>query len=80
MVWIIAALLAATGHKLAYPLAFVLSVLTLAVSLPQPEHLSFVEAGMSLASATFLIGSALQVALLVLISAYLLWNRMHPAS
>jgi len=71
LAYLVVAVLVATGRSIAYPLAFVLALLTLAVSLPQPEHYSFVEAGLSLASATFLIGSALQLALLILIPLYL---------
>jgi hypothetical protein len=73
--YVIVAALAATGHRVAYTLAFVLSILTLAVSLPQPEHQSFVEEGLSLASATFLIGSILQLALIILIPVYFLRKR-----
>jgi len=65
--YLVVAVLVATGHRIAYPLAFVLSVLTLGASLPQPEHYSFVEAGLSLASATFIAGSVVQLALLILI-------------
>ncbi len=75
LAYVIVAALAATGHRIAYPLAFVLSLLTLAVSLPQPEHQSFVEAGLSPASITFLVGSALQLALLILIPVYFLRKR-----
>lgn len=75
LAYVIVAVLAATGHRIAYLLAFVLSILTLAVSLPQPEHQSFVEAGLSPASITFLVGSALQVALLILIPVYFLRKR-----
>jgi len=65
------AILVVLGRRIAYPLALVLSLLTLVVSLPRPEHLAFVAAGISLASITFLVGSALQLILLVLISVYL---------
>jgi hypothetical protein len=75
LAYVIVAALAATGHGIAYLLAFVLSLLTLAVSLPQPEHQSFVEAGLSSASITFLVGSALQLALLILIPVYFLRKR-----
>ena len=75
LAYLIVAILAATGHRIAYPLAFVLSILTLALSLPQPEHYSFMEAGMLLASVSFVIGSMLQFALLILIPVYLLRNR-----
>ena len=69
------AVLATVGRSVAYPLAFVLSILTLAVSLPQPEHYSYVSAGLSLASSTFVVGSVLQVFLLVLIPIYLYRKR-----
>jgi hypothetical protein len=71
LAYLVVALLAAKGHAIAYPLAFLLAVLTLAVSLPQPEHYSFVQAGPSLAAATFIFGSVLQFALLILIPVYL---------
>jgi len=72
LAYVLVAVLAATGHKVAYPFAFVLSILTLAVSVPQPEHQSFVMEGLSLASLTFLAGSALQLALVILIPVYYL--------
>jgi len=75
LAYVLVAALAATGHKIAYPLAFVLSILTLAVSVPQPEHQSFVMAGLSLASLTFLVGSALQLGLVILIPVYYLRKR-----
>jgi hypothetical protein len=75
LAYVAVAILAARRHKFAYPLAFVLSILTLAVSLPQPEHQVFVYAGLSLASITFLTGSILQVALLILISIHFLRKR-----
>ncbi len=71
------AVLTATGRKVAYPLAFILAILTLAVSLPQPEHFSFVEAGLSLASITFLVGSVLQMMLLILIPVYFWRKKSH---
>jgi hypothetical protein len=71
------AVLAATGRKIAYPLAMILAALTLALSLPQPEHHSFVEAGLSLASITFLAGSFLQSMLLILISIYFWCRKSH---
>jgi len=67
--------LVAAGHRIAYPLAFLLSVITLGVSLPQPQHYSYVKAGLSLASSTFIVGSALQLVLLVLIPIYLYRTR-----
>ena len=75
LAYVLVAGLAATGHRIAYPLAFVLSILTLAVSVPQPEHQSFVMAGLSLASLTFLAGSALQLCIVILIPVYYLRKR-----
>jgi len=71
LAYLVVAVLIAKGRSAGYPLAFVLAVLTLAVSLPQPEHYSYVEAGPSLASATFLVGSAFQLVLILLIPVYL---------
>lgn len=71
VVYLVVAIFAATGHKQAYPLALVLAILTLLVSLPQPEHYAYVVAGLSLATITFLAGSALQIALIVLDAIYL---------
>jgi len=68
---IVAVLVVVKRRSIAYPLAFVLALLTLMVSLPQPAHYSYVEAGPSLASATFLLGSAVQLSLVILIPLYL---------
>lgn len=56
----------------AYPASLVLAILTLAVSLPQPEHYSF---GVSLASLTFIAGSILQVGVILAVSRYLFLKR-----
>jgi hypothetical protein len=77
--YLIVALLAAKGRRIAYPLALVLAILTLVVSLPQPQHYSYVEAGLSLASVTFLTGSALQIALIILIPILLRRGRSHAS-
>ena len=73
--YLLVAIVASTGRKIAYPFAFILSILTLAVSLPQPEHFSFASEGMWLATLTFAAGSALQIALLILIPIYLIRER-----
>jgi lysylphosphatidylglycerol synthetase-like protein (DUF2156 family) len=75
VVYLIVAVFAATGRKQAYPLALILAILTLLVSLPQPEHYAYVEAGLSLATITFLAGSTLQIALIILDGIYLAKNR-----
>jgi hypothetical protein len=67
LAYVFVAILTATRHRIAYVFALALSILTLLVSAPQPEHQSFVMAGLSLASMTFLLGSTLQLALLILI-------------
>jgi len=73
--YLLVAIVALSGRKIAYPFAFILSILTLAVSLPQPVHFSFASAEMWLATFTFAAGSALQIALLILIPIYLVKGR-----
>jgi len=73
--YLIVALAARFHHKAAYPAAFLLAVVTLLSSLPDPTHYSFAGAGMWLATATFVTGSVLQICLLVLISVHFLKLR-----
>jgi hypothetical protein len=73
--YLIVAMAIAKGLKVAYPLSVVLAILTLAVSLPRPEHYSIVQAGLSPASLTFIVGSALQVAVILTVSSYLFITR-----
>src|SRR2546422_11389339 len=73
--YLITAVGVAKGLKMAYPLSLVLAILTLGVSLPQPEHYSLVQAGLSPASITFIAGSVLQVAVILTVSSYLFLNR-----
>ncbi|HYU55191.1 MAG TPA: hypothetical protein VEL71_03115 [Candidatus Dormibacteraeota bacterium] len=73
--YLIVAMAIAKGLKVAYPLSVVLAILTLAVSLPRPEHYSIVQAGLSPASLTFIVGSALQVAVILTVSSYLFMTR-----
>jgi lysylphosphatidylglycerol synthetase-like protein (DUF2156 family) len=79
LAYVVVAILAAKGMRIAYPFALMLAILTLVLSLPQPEHYSFVEAGLSLASGTFILGSALQLALLILIPVYLYRSKSGKA-
>lgn len=74
--YLLVALAIASGRELAYPATLFLSAVTLIVSLPQPEHYSLVEAGPSLASLTFLIGSMLQLFIIILSAIYLLKKRI----
>jgi len=73
--YLIVAVAIAKGSKMAYPLGLVLAVLTLAVSLPRPEHYSLVQAGLSPASLIFIAGSVLQVAVILTVSSYLFMTR-----
>ena len=73
--YLIVALAIAKGLKMGYPLSLVLAILTLAVSLPRPEHYSLVQAGLSPASLTFIAGSVLQVAVILTVSSYLFTTR-----
>ena len=73
--YLITAVAIAKNLKIAYPLSLVLAILTLAVSLPQPEHQSLVEAGPSPASLTLIVGSVLQVAVILTVSSYLVLTR-----
>ena len=73
--YLITAIGVARGLKIAYPVSLALAILTLAVSLPQPEHSSLVQAGLSLASLTFIAGSGLQLAVILSVSTYLLLTR-----
>ena len=78
LLYLVVALAIWMGHDRAYPAAVILAFVTLAVSLPQPEHLSFTEAGPTLASLTFIIGSVLQVGVIVLVAYSMIRARKYP--
>lgn len=65
------------GHRMAYGFALVLAIITLAVSLPRPEHVAFLRSGVNLASMTFVVGSVLQVCVIVTVAWYILKSRLH---
>ena len=73
--YLIVGVAVAKGLRMAYPLSLVLAILTLAVSLPRPEHSSIVQAGLSPASLTFVAGSLLQVGVILSVSSYLVLTR-----
>ena len=75
LAYVLAAAAVAAGRQVAYVFVFLLAILTLSVSLPRPEHYAFLGSGLTLAAATFLIGSALQLSLIVLIPIYLVRKR-----
>ena len=75
LLYLLVAIGVATGRDRAYPPALVLSIVTLAVSLPQPEHYSLADAGLTLASLTFIAGSLLQVGVIILVTSFLVLRR-----
>ena len=75
VLYVVVAVGVATGREKAYPPALVLSIATLAVSLPQPEHYSLADAGPTLASLTFVAGSLLQVGVIFFITSFLTLRR-----
>lgn len=66
--------------RVSYALAFVLAVLALASSLPQPAHYSFITSGDVLPAATFILGSAAQFLLVFLVPSFFLMERRHTRS
>jgi hypothetical protein len=79
VLYLVAAVLALMGKELAYPLSMVLSALSLALSLRNPVHWSFLAYGAALPAFTFLAGNGVQLALLLLAPIYLL-SRKRAAS
>ena len=75
ILYLVVAIAVATGRDKAYPAALALSIVTLAVSLPQPEHYSLAETGPTLASLTFIAGSVLQVGLIILVASSMFLER-----
>jgi hypothetical protein len=61
--------------RLSYYLAFVLAVLALSSSLPETAHYAFIATGDLLPAATFVLGSAAQVLLVVLVPYFYLKQR-----
>ncbi len=75
ILYLVVAITVATGRDKAYPAALVLSIVTLAVSIPQPEHYSLAETGPTLASLTFIAGSVLQIGVIILVTSSTLLER-----
>jgi len=75
LLYLLVAFGVATGRDKAYLPALVLSIVTLAVSLPQPEHYSLADAGPTLASLTFIAGSLLQVGVIILVTSFLILEK-----
>jgi hypothetical protein len=75
VVYLLVAIGVARGFEIAYPSALILSILTLFVSVPQPEHYSLVSQGLTFAALTFIIGSVIQLATIFSVSYYLMLRR-----
>ena len=75
ILYLVVAIEVATGRDRAYPAALALSIITLIVSLPQPEHYSLAEAGPTLASLTFIAGSMLQIGVIILVTSSMFLER-----
>ena len=73
--YLVAAILLWSGYTKVYPVILVLAVLTLLVSLPQPAHFALVNSAQILAASTFIVGSAFQICLIVLIALFLFVRR-----
>jgi hypothetical protein len=71
----ISAVAVARGIRQAYYAIIVLAILVLVVSLPQPDHYAFATQGEIAAFLVFVIGSALQIGLLILVPLYLVRSR-----
>lgn len=65
--------------RLSYYFAFVLAILALSSSLPETAHYAFIQAGEVLPSATFVLGSAAQVLLVILVP-YFAWKSRKEAT
>ncbi len=75
VLYVAVAIGASVGREVAYPSALALSLLTLLVSLPQPEHYSLLSGGLTLAALTFIVGSAVQVGVIVAGGTFLWMKR-----
>jgi len=70
LIWIFCAFAIWKGIKWAPVLAAILAVVTLGVSLPQPEHYDFAQTGQIVDFLIFAGGAVLQVALLAAVALY----------
>ena len=75
ILYLIVAIAVWRGRSNAYPAALIMAIVALVVSLPQPEHLSLAEARLTLAAFTFVLGSILQVGVIVLIGYSMIASR-----
>jgi hypothetical protein len=80
VLYLLVAVAVATGREKAYSPALVLSIATLAISLPRPEHYSLADGGLKLASLTFISGSLLQIGVIVLTTSFLILRRRESCA
>lgn len=76
VLFVIDSVLTFVRPKVSYYLAFVLAVLALASSLPQSVHYAFIENGVILPAATFVLGSAAQILLVIFVPYHFLRERL----
>ena len=75
VLFVVDSVLTFTNPRISYYLGFVLAILALSSSLPQSAHYAFIENGVLLPAATFVLGSLAQVLLLVLVPYHFLVRR-----
>ncbi len=67
VLFVLDAILTFVRPRASYYLAFVLAILALTSSLPQSAHYAFIQERVLLPAATFVVGSAAQVLLVILV-------------
>lgn len=75
VLFVLDSVLTFTNPRVSYAMAFALALLALVSSLPQSAHYAFIENGVLLPAATFVLGTLAQVLLLILVPYYFLRER-----
>jgi hypothetical protein len=75
VLFVIDSILTFTNPSVSYAMAFALAVLALASSLPQSAHYAFIENGVLLPAATFVLGSVAQALLVILVPYHFIKRR-----
>ncbi|MCL5317149.1 MAG: hypothetical protein M1503_02640 [Thaumarchaeota archaeon] len=75
--YLFTAIAVAAGRREAYTAAFILVIITLLVSLPEPRHYTLLNSVNPLPGLTFIGGSSLQILLVILLPIYF-WRGRHP--
>ena len=66
--------------RASYFLGLALAILTLAASLPQPEHYSLIASGNAQATATLILGSSAQAGIIVSVAYYAIKSRRRSGT